>query len=144
MGATCPNHRNCGMVSWRDDDSDAIDIKVEMDEFVRLNLNGNWRRLISKVEDEHHRNPSLRKLNRNQRKKRSLDRIRRSRSYSSKFPNIYQNFPSEDWVPYAPSVTAGMPLLATMSYGLYNNVSHFPDALNDFQKLYITGRKDLS
>ena len=140
MGVTCPNHGSCSIVTWEQDDTEALDVKVAMDEYIRDHLNGYWRRIVSKVEDDHHRTKTLRKLNKNQRKRRNQDRSRRYRLYTEKFPDIYEKF-TPGYVPYTASITAGMPSLSTCSYGLYNNVNHFPEALTDSQKRYIVGIK---
>jgi hypothetical protein len=138
----CPNHKLCGAVTWDENDSDALDINVQMDEYMREHLNGNWRRMVAKVEDDHHRVKSLRKLNKNQRQKRMQARMRHSRNYEKKFPDIYYKFKAGCF-PYAPSATAGMPLMSTSSFGLYNNILYMPENLTEERMQYLVGKKDI-
>ena len=139
-GVTCPNHLLCQGVTWKRDDQEALDIKAQMDEYIDQNLNGNWRRLVRKVEDQHCRLPSLRKLSKKQRKRRLQIRSKNYFHYEKKFPMIYNQFPNDDSIPYTPSVTADMPKQVTMSYGLYNNIAYYPEQITESQKRYLIGK----
>jgi hypothetical protein len=141
FGVICPNQQLCGAVTWPKDETYAMDVKASMDEFIRVHLNGSWRRLLAKVEDEHQRTPTLRKLNTKQRKKRNQLRMKRSSKYESKFPTVYYKFAAH-CVPYAPSATAQMPLQVTSSYGLYNNINYMNENLTEDQMRYLVGRKE--
>jgi hypothetical protein len=143
MGAICPNQQYCGAVSCNPagmPDVHALDIEAEMNQFLQSRLNNNWRRLVKKVQDEHQRVPSLRKLSSKQRKRYNKDRMSRYQKYSTKFANIFRKFP-DGCEPYAPSKTACMPKSATCSYGLYNNVNFKTDSLTPDNIAYLLGHR---
>jgi hypothetical protein len=143
MGAICPNQQSCGAVSACElimPDQHALDVEARMEQFAQDKLNNSWRRLIKKVQDQHQRIPSLRKLSSKQRKRFNQKRTIQYQKYSKKFSDIYCEFP-ENCKPYAPSQTAHMPKQVTCSYGLYNNINFCPKTLTPDNIAYMLGHR---
>ena len=111
-----------------------MDVRMDMDAYIATYLPSNWKRLVEKIENEHLRLPSLRGLNKNQRKRRNEKRMKQSSRYHQKFPEIYGSFP-ENYEPYYPSATASMPIQVTASDTLYNNPKLYGHHVYDHEVL---------